>query len=175
MIGMSLIETQRGRGGHRIIKALELYCRGQRVDEWQWGDGKVTRGSCLIAWYDWVGETDVPHFDFFVSDRYKPDVVSEWRRNQYILKPWMNVRVIPHQILYIVQEIRKRLTIFHADQLIWIRDEYEDGWESGMGVNRIKEIVTELIEEHGHGYINPTDEIVKHLALSSVYELTLRD
>jgi hypothetical protein len=85
-----------------VLHTLEVYCDTCRVaDEGVIGNGTVEYQGYPFATYAWLGDTDIPVFDF-VGKNAK---VFAW--NQKVRQPFLDDTLKLHNLDYIIQELSR--------------------------------------------------------------------
>ena len=167
----------RGQSVGRILHCLSQYCdtyhrlcENACVD-----DGKITYHGEIIAYYSWPADKndDVPAINFVECKSIKNDLIENFNKNQRWEKPFLDEQM-PQTVAYLVQEIRKIISLEEALSIKFIRDKWDGDWEqvSWYGRNRAERVIRnrlrQLCERWSDEQIN---KYWKHLAMCAIYDI----
>ena len=184
----------RGRSAGRILHCLDTYCDTYhpRLQETACvGDGKITYQNTQIAYYYWpdemssldrqqwasipeVEESDVPIIHFCDNSKLDASLIQRFNRNNFISRPFLD-EMMPQTADYLVQEIRKVISLDDALAIQFIRDKHEGDWErvSWYGRPRAEQRIKTNLAKNCFGYWDndKINKYWKHLAMCTIYGL----
>ena len=112
--------------------------------------------------------------DFEKISKYtENDLIENFNKNQRWEKPFLDEQM-PQTVAYLVQEIRKIISLEEALSIKFIRDKWDGDWEqvSWYGRNRAERVIRnrlrQLCERWSDEQIN---KYWKHLAMCTIYDI----
>lgn len=158
----------------RIINCLQVICNSyHRLHEHaQIGDGVVTYYGKRFANYEFLGDTDVPHFQFSTLwDDKAHEFNKTFERRQFLLQPYIDNILVRDNINYAVQEIRKTLLFDEALAIRHVRDVLDGDWNNVTVKTHTENKIIRGILRHLNVDTQQARQMMKHIAMCCVYEI----
>lgn len=167
-----------GRTCGRVLQAVELYLGLPIAERVQFEDpSQLLLHGKPIGRYTWEGD-DKPVLTFTPFQGLSDDQIRTANQNQYYLSFYLDEPLLKDFVRYTVQEIKKVISLWEAEYLIWVRDFWKGDWTQPIKTQEAENMemkIKAIITSSSHGYLVPEyRDQWRHLAMCAVWEWSKR-
>lgn len=164
----------RGRNCERILHAIHIYCGLDYSEYVQIGDGTITYHRKPFATYTWRDDiknehgNDVPLLKF---NGIHVENSERFKRDQFFLCPYLDDYSHRSSIRYVVQEVKKCMSLYEALAFQHARNKLDGRIEDVIFdykdevILKIKETITKA--SHGHF----SSDHWQHVVMCAIYDI----